>query len=292
MEASKQAGSYRHRLFARRTLFPLAILVVSGLAAGYVVSGSSGWAATATLQRAAQPAADVEVQTVRYPSAGASLEAYIARPEGAGTHPAVIVVHDDQGLNQAMQEVTRLFAAAGFVALAPNLVSRSGGAVVSQIPLNQTVEDVKAAFAFLEKDAGVDATKISAVGFGWGGWRIFKLAEQTRTLYRAVVFYGTTPSEIELSRIRAPILGHYAEYDFQTTGNALATKRRLGNRFRYHIYADADRGFFGGSSGAIDYVALARAQEQERPQAEDKSTAAGAARLAWVRTLAFLRDKT
>lgn len=289
MKAFKQAGSHPHRSILARRLVASVIALTGSLVAGSLIWGSSGWAATATLQGAAQPAADVEVQTVRYPSAGANLDAYLARPKGTGKHPAVIVVHDDQGLNQAMQDVTRLFAAAGFVALAPNLAARSAGAPLSQVALTQTVEDVKAAFAYVQQDAGVDATKISAVGFGWGGWRIFKLAEQTPALYRAVVFYGTTPSEIDLSRIRAPILGHYAEYDFQTTGNALATKRRLGDRFTYHIYTDADRGFFGGSSGAIDYVALARAQEQERSRAEDKSTAAGAARLAWTRTVAFLQ---
>ena len=97
------------------------------------------------------------------------------------------------------------------------------------------------------------------------------------------MFYGTTSDDRRLDRIRAPVLGHYAEYDFQTTAQVLATKRRLGERFTYHVYPDTDRGFAGGGSGAIDYVALVRGR------AGTMSEVAAAVRLAWERTLAFLK---
>jgi carboxymethylenebutenolidase len=285
----------------------LAIALTAGVVTAYAFSGTSGSAAT--FERQAPAAADVDAKTVHYPSGGASIEAYVARPKSAGKPPAVVIVHDDQGLNDAIREIARQFAAAGFVALAPNLASRPGrapaaqqrgagtgqqGSPLTELPLNQTVEDVKAAFAFAQTDPGVDATKISAVGFGWGGWRAFKMAEQIPTLYRAVVFYGTTPTDDQLSQIRAPILGHYAEYDFQTTAGVLVTKRRLGDKFTYHIYADTDRGFFGGSSGAIDFITITRGRDDaaDRAAGGDKSQtgAAAAGRLAWERTLAFLRS--
>ena len=246
-------------------------------------------------------------QAVEYPSGATSIKASLERPStSAGARsPAVIVIHDNQGLTDSMREAARLFAAEGFVALAPDLVSRLGGrsqeapagrgrrpAPVGPLSLSQTVQDVSAAFAFLQADAGVDPMRISVVGFGWGGWRAFKLAELTPTLHRAVVFYGTTSDDRQLHRIRAPVLGHYAEYDFLTTAQVLATKRRMGERFTYYIYPDMDRGFFGGSSGAIDYVALIRGRESENvPPKTDTASASvtDAVRLALNRTLDFLR---
>ena len=264
------------------------------------------WLAACVLLATA-PAAAGQPAEVRYPSGATSIEAYLARPStGAGARsPAVIVIHDDRGLTDAVQGTARLFAAAGFVALAPDLVSRltdrprqasAGGgrrqAPVAQLSLSQTTQDVTAAFAFLAADAGVDPERISVAGFGWGGWRAFKLAELTPTLHRAVIFYGTTSDDRQLHKIRAPVLGHYAEYDFQTTAQVLATKRRLGERFTYHVYPDMDRGFFGGSSGAIDYEALIRGREPEPvPSQTDTASArvTDAVRLAWNRTLDFLR---
>ena len=264
---------------------------------------AAGWAACAVLLTA--PAAAGQV--VEYPSGATSIEAYLVGPstEAGARSPAVIVIHDDQGLTDAVRAAARLFAAEGFVALAPDLVSRmadrpqqvpAGGgrrpAPVAPLSLNQTVQDVVAAFAFLQADAGVDPERISVAGFGWGGWRAFKLAELTPTLHRAVVFYGTTSDDRQLPMIRAPVLGHYAEYDFQTTAQVLATKRRLGGRFTYYVYPDMDRGFFGGSSGAIDYEALVRGRESENPPSQTETASAAvtdAVRLAWNRTLDFLR---
>jgi carboxymethylenebutenolidase len=272
----------------------------------------------AALQIRAPADADGSGQTVRYTSGSASIEAVLHRPAKTEStkSPAVLVVHDDQGVNDAMRAVARQLAAEGFVALIPNLISRTTGpvdrgsqagapattqgrgrgSVVAGLPLPQTVDDVKAAFAFLQKDGGVDATKIAVIGYGWGAWRALKLAEQTASLYRTVVYYGTTPDAAQQATIRTPVLGHYAEYDFQTTGNALATKQRLGDRFTYFIYPDTDRGFAGGGSGAMDFSAAAAeslnagtaAGAPRSPQA----VAQTAAKQSWDRTLLFLRGGT
>ena len=191
-----------------------------------------------------------------------------------------MLVHDDQGLTDAVRNAVRFLAIEGFVVLAPDLVSRlpdgpapargrRPAARVARLPLEATVQDVTAAFELLAGDPEVDAERISAVGFGWGGWRTWKLAERTPALHRAVVFYGTTSDDRRLDRIRTPVLGHYAEYDFQTTAQALATKRRLGERFAYHVYPDMDRGFAGGGSGAIDYVALVRGRDGGAAESTD-----------------------
>ena len=257
--------------------------------------------------RGTEPAAE----TIQYPSGASTVEALLARPASVAEGQklqGVVVVHDDQGLNDAMRETTRLLARSGFVAMAPNLAGRAAAApqagatnaaaaraALASIPLTRSVADLRAAFTYLQKDGRVDASRISVVGFGWGGWRAFKLAEQVPAVHRAVVFYGTTSDDEQLHRIRAPILGHYAEYDFQTTGNVLATKRRLGDRFTYYIYPETDRGFFGGSSGPIDYVALVRDRREETSAPPTPGQTAGvaqaAASQAWERTIAFLRAR-
>ena len=255
---------------------------------------------------AARPAvAEVETETVRYASGSAEISGHLLRPAGGGAlRPAVVLVHDDQGLTDAVRESARLLAAEGFVALAPDLLSRLAdmpapaptgrpAAPVARLPLKATVQDVAGAFELLAGDPGVDAGRISVIGFGWGGWRAWKLAERTEALHRAVVFYGTTSDDRRLDRIRAPVLGHYAEYDFQTTAQVLATKRRLEERFTYHVYPDMDRGFAGGGSGAIDYVALVRGRAggavAESSGEGTMPEVAAAVRLAWERTLAFLK---
>jgi dienelactone hydrolase len=291
------------------------IALTSSLVAGSLVFGAAGLTA-APIERAAQPsaAAGVNVQTVHYQSGAASIEGYLARPQGGGRHPAVVVVHDDLGLNEPMQGVARLFAAAGFVALAPNLLSRSAGVAgtpqpasggggrgtpVARLPTLQTQDDVKAGYAFLQQDMGVDAAKISAVGFGWGGYRVWKMAQQIPTLFRAVVFYGVTPTDDQLAVMNTSVLAHYAQFDFLNTATALKTQKQLGKRFSYYIYP-TDRGFFGGSSGGfVDITALtgegdiavrdATPAAGSRAGSKSATSATDAAKLAWTRTLAFLR---
>ena len=92
--------------------------------------------------------------------------------------------------------------------------------------------------------------------------------------------------------LRAITFDRYAEYDFQTTAQVLATKRRMGDRFTYHIYPNMDRGFLGGSSGAIDYVALIRGRESGETASQTDTASTNiveSVRLALTRTLAFLR---
>jgi len=219
----------------------------------------------------------VDGNTIQYDSGGTKLDAYIAKPKGTGKNPAIIVIHDNQGLNDPIRELARQFAAAGFVAMAPDLASRQGAAksaaqatqALNQLAPNQSVQDLRAAFAYLQKDPDVDPAKISAVGFGWGGWRSFMLATSVAELYRAVVYCGATPTE-GFENVRAPVLGNYAQYDFRVTGNALWTKNTMhdaGKEFQYYVYPGVYRGFF--SAG---------------PQYN-----ADAAKLAWERTLDFLK---
>jgi len=177
---------------------------------------------------------NVATDTVHYDSGGFQIEAFVAKPSGSGRHPAILVIHDTQGLNDSIRDIAKQFAAAGLVALAPDFTSRLGGTrtpdqmaqAVGQLSPNLSVQDARAAFAYLNKDSDVDPSKISSVGFGWGGWRSFMLAVSVPELYRAVVYCGSTPSQ-SFDAIHAPVLAHYAQFDFRTTGNALLTEKTM-----------------------------------------------------------------
>ena len=247
----------------------------------------------------ASPEPAVDGHAVQYPSGGATIDAYIARPQGASPSPAVIVLHDDLGLNDRFRELTRRFAQAGFVALAPHLPSRSKTpateprqgrpqrAAVAGLDWYQTIEDMRAAYTFLEQDPGVDAARISAVGVGWGEFRVWKLAEDTPTLYRAVVFYGVTPTDDDrLRTIRTPVLGHYAQLDYLITARVLKTKQLLGERFTYHVYPTVP-GFLGGGTGQLQRPT--GGSVISLPGGPHQASAAAAATEAWARTLEFLR---
>lgn len=267
------------------------------LAAASLLVGLTAWIAPPRTAGQAAPA--VDGQPVQYPSGSATIDAYIARPQGASKSPAVIVLHDDLGLNNRFRELTRQFAQAGFVALAPHLPSRSKTpaseprqgspqrAAVAGLDWYQTIEDLRAAFTFLEQDPGVDAARISAVGVGWGEFRVWKLAEDTPTLHRAVVFYGVTPTNDDrLRTIRTPVLGHYAQRDYLITARVLKTKKLLGERFTYHIYPTVP-GFFGGGTGQLQQPT--GGSVISLPSGSHQASAAAAATQAWTRTLEFLR---
>jgi carboxymethylenebutenolidase len=268
--------SLNGRGFTRRELLKLAMATaVVFLSTSYFLNLSGSAAGVKPAQEA--QSANVDAAMVQYDSGGVKIDAYVAKPKGGGKYPAVIVIHDNQGLNDPMREVAKQFAAAGFVAMAPDLASRlgppkaSGQAMqtINQLSPNLTVQDLKAAFAYLQKDPEVDSAKISAVGFGWGGWRSFMLATSVPELYRAVVYSGATPTQ-GFENVRAPVLGNYAQYDFRVTGNAIWTEKTMhdaGKEFTYYVYPSVYHAFY--SAG---------------PQYN-----ADAAKLAWTRTLDFLK---
>jgi carboxymethylenebutenolidase len=265
-----------HRRSARPGLFAhsLAVAVIIFFALSPVGSIASPLTAE---QAQEASAASVNTETIHYDSGGFSIEAFVAKPVGAGKHPAILVIHDNQGLNDSIRDIAKQFAAAGFFALAPDFTSRLGGArtadqmaqAVGQLSPNLSVEDARAAFDYLQKDSDVDAAKISTVGYGWGGWRSFMLAVSVPELYRTVLYCGSTPS-LSFDAVHAPILAHYAQFDFRTTGNALLTEKTMteaGKKFTYFVYPQVNRGFY----------------------APGGQYSADVAKLAWTRTLDFLK---
>jgi len=280
-EIQKRVEMYRTGSITRRELLGSLIALTGSYAAAHLFLESSGVAATLISQTEAE-AANVSAENVRFPSGQVQMEGYLVKPKSTGKHPAILVIHENRGLNEHIRDVARRFAAEGFVALAPDLLSRVGGTgsmqeqrdaveAIGLLPVYDVLDDLRTGFRFLENDSAVDSQKIASVGFCWGGWRSFMLATVEPNLYRAVVFYGSSPDS-GFDKIQAPVLAHYAQWDNRITGNALWTEKEMqqaGKQYQYHVYPDTEHAFFNDTG------------PRHNPEASQ---------LAWRRTLEFLRS--
>jgi carboxymethylenebutenolidase len=274
---------YRGGALDRRAFIARLIAVTGSMASAHLLLESSGLAGTLVSERESRQS-KVSSATVKYPSAnGVSVSGYLSTPQGRGKFPAVIVIHENRGLNDHTRDVARRFAAEGFVALAPDLLSRKGGTgtmaspdkareALSTLPVEDAITDLKAGLAYLDRHAKVRRGRLGSVGFCWGGARSFMLAaEEPRLLRAAVVFYGSAPPPDKLVQVRCPVLGLYGERDERITSRVpevAEALKRSGKQFEYKIYTGAGHAFFNDTG--------------ERYNAE-------AAKDAWGRALAFLR---
>ncbi|MDH3402713.1 MAG: dienelactone hydrolase family protein [Acidobacteriota bacterium] len=226
----------------------------------------------------------IAARYVDYPSPGGTsgeMRGYLVAPAGEGPFPAVLVVHENRGLNPYVEDVARRFAVAGFLALAPDGLSPVGG-----YPGND--DDGRALQASLDPDAlrrdmlnsarfvrshESSTGKLGAVGFCWGGGITYYLAvEMGGDLAAGVPFYGAPPEALEdAARIKAPLMIQSAEDDPRI--NALwpdfeAALVAHEVRYERHLYPGTRHGFHNNST----------------PRYDEK-----AAQLAWERTVAFFK---
>lgn len=270
MNTPESDNLFSRALPRRRLLQALGLLAGEALVERWL-SPPRAWAQTAGEN------GKVRAETIAYKAGVSTISAYLARPSAAGKYPGLILVHDDVGLSDRFTGYARKFAEAGFVVLAPDLLSRVGGTAslsrpeavqkLKELSPEGNMDDLKPAFEVLARNPQVEAAKISAVGFGWGAWRVFRLAELNPSLHRAVVFCGTPPYE-DLDKVQTPIQAHYAQQDFRVTGNAVLTEKRLGKKFTYYVYPRMFHTFLYEGTPAYN-----------KEEAD----------LAWQRTLDFLR---
>lgn len=282
-EVESIVSGYRDRSLSRRAFLAKLIVATGSMAAAHLMLEASGLAATLVSDTESQRAR-VSSQTVTFSGAGETpMSGYLSAPESKGPHPAVIVIHENRGLNEHTRDVARRFAAEGFVALAPDLLSRKGGtggmaspdaareAIMAMDPAD-AIANLEAGLKWLAGRPDVNASQIGSVGFCWGGARSFTLAAQSRLLHACVVFYGSTPPLDALSQVHCPVLGLYGGTDERITSHVpetAAAMEKAGKDFRYHIYSGAGHAFFNDTGPNYN---------------------ADAARDAWTRTLAFLRN--
>lgn len=212
------------------------------------------------------------------PKGAGVMNGYFARPATTGHKlPAVLVIHENRGLNPYIEDVTRRLAVAGFMAYAPDALTPLGGypgnddegrALQRERDRDEMAEDFIAAVDFLASHP--DSTgKVGAVGFCFGGSMVMQLAIRVPGLAAGVAFYGRHPDPRLASSISAPLMFHHAELDERvnaTWAGFEAALEAAGREFTNHDYEGVGHGFHNDTTPRYDEAA---------------------AQLAWQRTLEF-----
>jgi len=220
------------------------------------------------------------IETVSYDAAGTPIKCYLARGKSKAKRPAVIVIHENRGLNPHIQDVARRIALDGFLALAVDMLSPLGGTpgdedkgreMIGTLNAGETAQRIAAAVPYLEKHPDSNG-KVGAVGFCWGGGMVNRIAVLSPNLKAGVAYYGAQPPAAQVPSIKASLLLHYAGLDSRINAGIPAYEAALkaaGKRHEVHVYPNVNHAFNNDTSSRYD-----------KPAAD----------LAWSRTIAFFKD--
>ena len=262
-----------------------------GRASALVIAGGSAMAmAEALLPRYVQAQTisftdqRIKPQYVTYDSPGGTsgeMKGYLVKPIGDGPFPAVLVIHENRGLNPYIEDVARRLAVEGFLALAPDGLSPIGGypgndddgkIMQKSLAPDKLYTDMLNSANFLRTHP-LSTGKIGATGFCYGGGVVNKLAiSMGSNLHAGVPFYGIAPQSEEVVKIMAPLMIQYAEDDPRVNASQAPYKEALeaGNKdFTMYTYEGTRHGFHNNSTPRYN-------KEQ--------------AQLAWERTIAFFKQ--
>ena len=221
---------------------------------------------------------DLFTETVQFSGVPGEMKAYVARPAAEKKYPAIIVIHENRGLNAHIEDVARRAAKEGYLAIAPNALSAIGVVATDEDEARKKFQELKPedslknfinAFEYLStrKDFNGNA---GCVGFCWGGAMANSLAVKLPTLKAAVAFYGRQPTAEEVPSIKAAVQLHYAGLDERINAGIAAYEEALKkNNIIYELYM-----YEGVNHAFYNDTAPARYNE-------------AAAKLAWQRTLDF-----
>ena len=187
------------------------------------------------------------------------LEGYIARPEGDGPFPGIVVIHEIYGLNENMKDITRRFAAQGYVALAVDLFAGRnravcmfrvmGGLLLNSLH-NSTITDLNETLTFVSEQPGVDDARLGAVGYCMGGSFAIAWACTDDRLKAIAPYYAMNPRPLEAVARLCPVVGSYPGSDFTTPhGQKLDVELERNNvPHDIKIYPGAKHSFFNDTS--------------------------------------------
>jgi len=274
---------YCHGSFDRREFFRRAgALAIGGV--GAVAMAQALLPRYAEAQTISFTDKRIKAVYVDYPSPGGTsgeVRGYLVQPAGEGPFPAVLVIHENRGLNPYVEDVARRAAVEGFVALAPDGLAPVGGypgndddgrALQKSLDKAKLSQDMLNSARFL-KVHGLSSGKLGATGFCWGGGTTnFLAVTMGEDLQAGVPFYGRAPATADVAKISAPLLIQSAENDPRI--NALwpdfeSALKTNGNNYQRHLYPGTKHGFHNNSTPRYDEAA---------------------ADLAWQRTVAFFKE--
>jgi carboxymethylenebutenolidase len=221
---------------------------------------------------------DLFTERITYAGVQGEMAAYVARPKEDKKYPAVIVIHENRGLNAHIEDVARRAAKAGYLAVAPNALAPIGGTPANEDEARTKFQQLKQedsnqnfirVFDYLNtrKDYTGNA---GCVGFCWGGAMSNRLAVNVPTLKAAVAFYGQQPKAEDVPNIKAAVQLHYGELDERVNAGMAAYEEALKKNnivYEQYVYKGAQHAFHNDT-------APTRYNEE-------------AAKLAWGRTIEF-----
>jgi carboxymethylenebutenolidase len=193
------------------------------------------------------------LEFVKLKSGDREVNSFIAFPEVKDKATAVVVIHEIFGLSDWVRSATDQLAEAGYIAIAPDLLTGTAGAngsgearqAIGALSADQVTADLNAAVEYVSKLPSCNG-KVVVAGFCWGGRQTFRFASNNKNIKAGFVFYGDTPTEAEIQRIACPIYGFYAGNDARITANVPKTielMKSAGKAFEPVIYEGAGHGF-------------------------------------------------
>ncbi len=225
----------------------------------------------------------IKANYVTYPSPGgnaASMRGYLVHPAGNGPFPAVLVVHENRGLNPYIEDVARRAAVEGFIALAPDGLSPLGGYpgndddgrdLQAKLDQQKLRVDMLNGAKFL-KAHKMSTGKLGVTGFCWGGgttnWLLTALGSDMQA---GAPYYGVAAATADVHKIKAPLVAHIAEQDPRVNETYPTFEQELkkaGVRYEVHMYPGTQHGFHNNSTPRYNEAA---------------------AKLSWERTIAHFK---
>lgn len=273
--------AYNHQEMTRRQFMDKLTHLAGGVAAAYALLPilENNYAFAEKI-----PADDKRLQAeyITFPVKSGSMKGYEAMPVNAGKIPAVLVIHENKGLNPHIEDIARRLAVEGFLALAPDALTAQGGSpadpevaagMIKELNMDDTIQNFVAAAAYL-KTHPHSTGKVGVVGFCWGGAMANQMAVHSPDIIAAVPYYGKQPDSSDVAKIKAELLLHYAGLDERiNAGIPDYTKALDANGIIYTLY------MYEGANHAFNNDTNAARYNKE------------AAELAWKRTIDFFSAK-
>jgi carboxymethylenebutenolidase len=216
--------------------------------------------------RAAMVAPDdarLAIDRVSYDAAGTPIRGTLARLKTKGKRPAVIVIHENRGLNPHIEDIARRIALEGFLALSPDLLSVAGGTPADEDQARDLhakadkgamLSAALAAIPFIKNHAE-STGKVGAVGFCYGGGVVNSMATASADLNAGVAYYGAQPPAEQVKSIQAPLLLHYAGLDQRINAGIPAYEAALkaaGKRYTIQVYDNVNHAFNNDTGNRYD----------------------------------------
>ena len=212
---------------------------------------------------------------VTFPGQEAEIMAYLARPADGEPAPVILVCHENRGLTPHIQDVARRLAKAGYVALAVDLLSRSGGSaslessdvpgILGTMAPDTFVQDFLSGWRWLGEQGFALTERVGMVGFCFGGGVTWQVATHMPELKAAAPFYGPHPDLSEVPNIQAAVQAVYGELDARINAGIPAIEEAMqqnGKIYKKLVYPDADHAFFNDTGTRYNPAAAEDAWKQ------------------------------